>query len=107
MECVFCQIAEGKAPATVHYQDDELIVVSNKLQWTPIMLMGIPKRHLTQGQLWQDSLMERMGKVLVEVGNRLAPGGFRLLSNFGPDAMQSQTHGHIHLLGGMPLGPYA
>ncbi len=71
------------------------------------MLLAIPKRHMTQGDLWQDSLLPRMGEVLIDLGSKLAPGGFRLLSNFGPDAMQSQEHGHIHLIGGMHLGPYA
>ena len=34
------------------------------------------------------------------------PGGFRLTSNFGYDAMQSQEHGHLHILGGTFLGHY-
>lgn len=107
MECVFCDIVAGKSPATVHYEDSELIVISNKLQWVPVMLLAIPRRHVSQGQLWSDALMAQLGKALVEIGNKFCPGGFRVLSNFGPDAMQSQEHGHIHLLGGMHLGPYA
>ena len=31
---------------------------------------------------------------------------FRLLTNFGYDAMQSQEHGHLHILGGTFLGHY-
>ena len=107
MACVFCDIVAGKSPATVHYEDSDLIVISNKLQWVPVMLLAIPKRHVTQGQLWSDVVMGRLGKALVDVGNQFCPGGFRVLSNFGPDAMQSQEHGHIHLLGGIHLGPYA
>jgi diadenosine tetraphosphate (Ap4A) HIT family hydrolase len=37
----------------------------------------------------------------------MAPNGFRILSNFGPDGLQSQSHAHIHVIGGMPLGEYA
>ena len=37
---------------------------------------------------------------------QLCPGGFRLLTNFGYDAMQSQEHGHLHILGGTYLGHY-
>jgi diadenosine tetraphosphate (Ap4A) HIT family hydrolase len=36
----------------------------------------------------------------------MCPGGFRLLTNFGYDAMQSQEHGHLHILGGTFLGHY-
>ena len=107
MKCPFCEIVAGNASATFHYQDDELIVITNKLLWVPIMLLAIPKQHMTQGSLWKDSLFPRMGRVLIDLGNRLAPGGFRLLSNFGRDAMQSQEHGHVHLIGGIHLGPYA
>jgi hypothetical protein len=30
-----------------------------------------------------------------------------MLSNVGFDAMQSQPHGHVHVLGGTFLGEYA
>jgi len=107
MDCVFCQIVSGTSPATVHFQDDEIIVISNKLQWVPIMLIGMPKKHLTQQQLWQDGVVGLIGKALVDLGDQYSPGGYRLISNFGRDAMQSQQHGHVHLLGGTSLGPYA
>ena len=41
------------------------------------------------------------------MGIQFCPNGYRILSNFGHDAMQSQEHGHVHVLGGMYLGPYA
>jgi len=47
------------------------------------------------------------GEVAVDMGWSLAPRGFRILSNFGREGMQSQSHGHIHVIGGMHLGEYA
>jgi len=41
------------------------------------------------------------------MGEKHCPGGFRLVSNFGRDAMQSQEHAHVHVLGGTFLGEYA
>ena len=107
MDCIFCQIIAGTSPATVHFQDADIIVISNKLQWVPIMLIGMPREHLTQDQLWEGNILSHIGQALVELGRTHAPGGFRLISNFGRDAMQSQEHGHVHLLGGTSLGPYA
>jgi len=43
----------------------------------------------------------------VDVGWWLAPNGFRILSNFGRDGLQSQSHGHLHVIGGTHLGEYA
>ena len=105
--CDFCELIAGRSPATVHYEDEDIIVITNVLQWVPVMLLVMPKRHMTQQELWSDQIMAKVGKVAVEMGDRFCPGGYRLLSNFGHDAMQSQRHGHLHVLGGMYLGPYA
>ncbi len=103
--CVFCNIVAGREPANIIYQDDQVIVIQNVLRWVPIMLLAITKEHRTQMELWQD--IGPVAKVAAEVGARFCPGGYRLLSNFGYDAMQSQEHGHIHIIGGTHLGPYA
>ena len=107
MECIFCEIVAGRSPATFHHQDDDFVVITNKLTWVPVMLLAIPKVHMFQEDLWQSPFLPRIGNILTSLGVRLAPGGFRLLSNFGPNAMQSQEHGHVHLIGGIHLGPYA
>ena len=83
------------------------MVIDNVLGWVPIMLLVMPKRHMTQGELWSHDLMGKIGRTAVEMGERFCPNGYRLLSNFGHDGMQSQQHGHLHVLGGMYLGPYA
>ncbi len=103
--CVFCEIIARREPGSILYEDDEVIVIKNRMQWTPVMLLAMPKKHLTQEELW--SGMGRVGAIAVEMGQKLCPSGFRLLSNFGRDAMQSQHHAHVHVLGGTYLGPYA
>ena len=105
MECVFCEIVAGREPSTVRYEDDEIIVIDNRMRWAPVMMLVMPKKHMSQEELWRD--MDRVGKVAVDIGEEYCPNGFRLISNFGRDAMQSQDHGHVHILGGMYLGPYA
>jgi len=104
MSCAFCEIIARRAPGAIRYEDDEVIVIDNIMRWTPVMMLAMPKAHLTQEELWR--AMGRVGEVAVEVGRRFCPNGFRLLSNFGRDAMQSQEHGHVHILGGFYLGPY-
>jgi len=103
--CTFCDIIAGREPAEVLYEDDEVMVFRNRLHWVPVMLLAVPKRHMTQAELWRD--MGRVGEVAVRLGQEHCPRGFRLLANFGVDAMQSQEHGHVHILGGTFLGEYA
>jgi histidine triad (HIT) family protein len=102
--CVFCRIVAGEEPATVIYEDDEMIVIRNVLRWVPVMFLAMTKEHRTQDELWED--IGKIGRKAAEIGRQYCPGGFRLLSNFGYDAMQSQEHGHLHILGGAFLGHY-
>ena len=105
--CVFCKIVAGEAPARVRYLDNDLIVIVNLLTWVPVMLLVMPKEHLSQMQMWSDGLMQRLGTLAVDMGAMYSPGGFRILSNFGHDGLQSQSHGHLHVIGGAFLGHYA
>ncbi len=104
--CVFCQIAADKSPAKVRYEDDEIIVIDNLLDWAPVMLLVMPKAHMTQGELWSNGSIARVGQVAIQMGAQFCPGGYRLLSNLGHDGMQSQEHGHLHVIGGRFLGRY-
>ena len=50
---------------------------------------------------------DRLGDVAATLGCMYCPNGFRILSNFGYDGLQSQSHGHLHVIGGQYLGHYA
>ena len=104
--CVFCQIVAGKSPARVRYLDNDIIVIVNRLDWVPLMLLVMPKEHLSQIGMWDSGLLPRLGKLAVDMGAMYAPNGFRILSNFGRDGLQSQSHGHLHVVGGTFLGHY-
>ena len=106
-DCTFCRIVAGEEPARIRYLDEEIIAIVNRLTWVPVMLLVMPKRHMTQLEVWSDGVMNRMGKVAADLGCMYAPNGFRILSNFGRDGLQSQSHGHIHVIGGRFLGEYA
>ena len=104
--CVFCKISDGQEPAKYRYLDDDLMVIVNRLTWVPLMLLVMPRKHMSQIQLWSSDLMTQIGTAN-DMGAMYSPNGFRVLSNFGRDGMQSQAHGHIHVIGGTNLGPYA
>ena len=102
--CEFCGIVSGRLPRTVRHEDDELIVFHNTLTWVPVMYLVAPKKHMSQEELWRD--IGRVGEVAIQLGQELCPSGYRLVSNIGDDGMQSQQHGHVHVLGGRRLGRY-
>lgn len=104
MYCTFCDIVARKEPADIRYEDDDVIVFENLLRWVPVMLLVVPKKHMTQEELWLN--FGTVARIAVEMGRKFCPNGFRLLSNFGAEAMQSQPHGHLHVIGGAHLGLY-
>ena len=103
--CTFCRIVAKQEPAEILYEDDDVMVFRNLLKWVPVMLVVVPKVHRTQEELWRN--IGPVAKVAVEMGEQHCPNGFRMLSNVGSEAMQSQPHGHIHVIGGTFLGEYA
>lgn len=103
--CVFCEIVARREPAEILHETDDVIVIRNRLRWVPVMLLSMPKEHRTQSELWAD--MGEVGAAATLMGAKHCPGGFRLLSNFGFDGMQSQEHAHVHVIGGVHLGEYA
>ena len=106
-QCTFCEIMARRLPANIRYEDDEIVVFDNQLDWVPVMLLVAPRRHQSQSELWASGpLLSRMGAMAVQLGQEHAPSGFRVLSNFGPDGLQTQAHGHLHVLGGIYLGHY-
>ncbi len=102
--CVFCRIIAGEEPANVVYEDDDVIVFRNLLTWAPLMLLAVPKHHITQEQMWGE--ISKIGPVALRIAQAHCPDGFRLVSNFGPEGGQSQEHAHLHILGGSHLGRY-
>jgi len=108
MDCIFCQIASGKIPSDIIYQDEELIAFRDIKPQAPVHLIIIPRKHIPSlDQLSQadSSLIGRM----IAIANQLAKGegiadkGYRLAINSGEEGGQLVPHLHLHLLGGRRL----
>ena len=105
-DCEFCDIVAGNAPRRIRYESPDLLVIHNQLTWAPVMLLILPKQHMGQREFWGSPLFARAAKLAVELGEEDCPDGYRLLSNIGRDALQTQAHGHLHVIGGTALGLY-
>ncbi|GCE11478.1 histidine triad nucleotide-binding protein [Tengunoibacter tsumagoiensis] len=106
--CIFCQIAAGKIPGTIVYQDDEVMAFRDINKQAREHIVFIPKRHLSASLA---DLKPEDSEILVwiltaaqQVARDLGlEHGYRLVTNSGPDATQSVFHLHFHLLGGEQL----
>ena len=107
--CAFCNIVSKKLSSKIHFEDNEIVVFENALmgKWAPMMLLLIPKNHMEQKDLWgSNHLWNKLSKIATELGEKYCPKGFRLVSNFGAEGLQTQPHAHLHMIGRKHLGPY-
>lgn len=107
---VFTKIVNRELPATIVYEDDEIIAfVPLRLQ-APVHLLIVPKKEIYTINDVDNSDIELLGKMML-VAKKLAKEkgisetGYRLSINVNEDAGQSVFHIHMHLLGGKKLGP--
>ena len=104
--CDFCEIVAGRLLRQVRFEDDQLLAIHNRLTWAPVMLLIIPKQHMDQQEFWTSSLFPQAARLAIQLGAEDCPQGYRLLSNVGRDALQTQPHGHLHVVGSTALGLY-
>ncbi len=105
-DCIFCRIAAGDVPARVVARSEEALAFHDLDPKAPVHVLVIPIRHREavrdaggeEGALLLGHLVQFATRVATELG--LDVGGYRLVTNTGPDAGQSVAHLHLHLLGG-------
>lgn len=108
MECIFCQIAAGKVPGEILYQDKETVVFRDINPQAPVHLLIIPRKHITSLVHLTKADSSLIGH-MVDIANQLAKtegvaeSGYRLVINCGKDGGQLVPHLHVHLLGGRGL----
>ena len=107
-DCLFCKIIAREIPASIVYEDDEVIAFNDINPQAPTHVLVIPKRHIaTLNELTAGDdhmigeLVRRAAAIAKERG--LAAGGFRTVFNTNRDAGQTVFHIHLHLLGGRSM----
>lgn len=108
MDCIFCQIAAGKVPADILYQDNELVAFRDINPQAPLHVLIIPRRHIASLSELSDedaTLVGRMAVIAKKVAGAEAifERGYRLVINCGKEGGQAVPHLHLHLLGGRKL----
>lgn len=108
---IFARILRGEIPAKRVYEDDFALAFHDISPQAPTHVLVIPKGAYVS---WDDfsarapdaeiaGFVRAVGHVAREHG--LVAPGYRLLANVGGDAGQEVPHLHVHLFGGLPLGP--
>jgi histidine triad (HIT) family protein len=104
-ECIFCRIAAREIPAEILHESDTVVAFRDANPQAPVHILLIPKEHIASAA----EIESRHGGVLADLvqaashladAEGIAAGGWRLVTNVGPDSGQTVFHLHFHLLGG-------
>lgn len=106
--CRFCSIVSGEAEAAIVYRDDQVTAFRDIHPVAPTHILIIPNNHIESVNSLETGDEQLMGH-LFTVARRLASeagisdGGYRLITNTGPDGGQTIYHLHLHLIGGQRM----
>lgn len=97
--CIFCQITGGKSPATIHYQDDHVMVINDTHPQAPVHMMVISKKHVGELLDAEDTLVSHMFEIIKKMIQEQKILGYRIVNNGKGAAFVD--HLHIHIMGGI------
>jgi histidine triad (HIT) family protein len=107
-DCLFCKIVKREIPASVVYEDDDVLVFNDINPQAPLHALVIPKRHIAtlndlspQDDAVVGQMVRRAAAVADEKG--YAGRGFRTVFNTNAEAGQTVFHIHLHVLAGRGL----
>ena len=106
-DCLFCKIAAKELDSEVVHETDNTIAFKDINPAAPVHVLVIPKRHIASAQELTPSDGELLAELFQSIGSVASgagvAGGYRLVTNIGPEAGQSVDHLHFHVLGGRSI----
>jgi histidine triad (HIT) family protein len=106
-DCLFCGIVAGDVPSTTVLETDRVLAFRDIAPQAPTHVVVVPKEHFTDTRDMGHRDPAYLGELMaaatdVAVQEQLT-GGYRLITNTGPDSGQTVFHVHVHVLGGRNL----
>ena len=102
MDCVFCAIVEGKAPAEVVYEDEMTVAFMDINPANPGHTLVIPRKHVrdifSMDEETAVTVMRAAVRVARAIEAALQPDGINLIQANGRAAFQSVFHSHLHII---------
>lgn len=107
-DCLFCKIAAGEIPSDCLYDADGVYAFRDINPQAPVHFLVIPKEHVARGvcevTAENSATVGKCFEVIAKLAQREGlDNGYRVITNNGPDAGQTVSHLHFHVLGGKKL----
>lgn|SRR3989338_2853476 len=103
--CLFCGIAAKQVPATVVYEDTDVVAFRDLNPQAPVHVVVIPRQHVPRVS---EATAPALGILVVAATQvaqqmQIAERGYRLVINCNAEGGQTVYHLHVHVLGGRPM----
>lgn len=107
-DCIFCRIARGELGTEFVAESEYNVAFRDLYPQAPVHVLVVPRRHFAalreigpgDAAITADALLLA---ARVAAAQGLHDGGYRVITNDGPDAGQTVPHLHFHVLGGAKL----
>ncbi len=101
---IFKKIIDREIPAAIVYEDDLCLAFEDINPVAPTHLLVIPKKEIASVDDVDEADEALMGHLFAVIrkiaAERGISGGYRVVTNCGPDAGQEVMHLHFHMLAG-------
>lgn len=106
--CIFCRIVNGEFGTELVAESEQNVAFRDLQPQAPVHILVVPRTHIpalravgeAEAGVVADALL-LANRVAADQG--LLEGGYRVITNDGPDAGQTVPHLHFHVLGGAKL----
>ncbi|WP_305804319.1 histidine triad nucleotide-binding protein [Stenotrophomonas sp. YIM B06876] len=111
-DTLFGKIIRREIPATIVYEDDEVLGFNDIAPQAPVHVLFVPKNEviatLDDVQPGQAHLIGKLALAAAAYARQqgFAQDGYRIVMNCREHAGQTVFHIHLHLLAGAPLGRF-
>ena len=106
MGCFFCKIAAGEIPATLLFNNEQLVAFSDIKPKAPTHILIVPKKHIAtidDTDPLDECLLGQMVLAAKTIAHTKSLDGYRLIFNVNELGGQTVEHIHLHLLGGRQM----
>ena len=106
--CLFCKLVSGEIKGEIVFRDDQATAFRDINPVAPTHILIVPNKHIASLNVLESADEQLIGHLLAVASQLaqsegIAEGGYRIITNTGPDAGQTIFHIHVHLLGGQMM----
>lgn len=108
---IFARILRGEIPCSKVHEDDYVLAFNDINPQAPVHILVIPKGAYISiddfGAKADAAEVKAFFSAVSKIANEkgLIESGYRMIANIGLNGGQEVPHFHVHLLGGIKLGP--